>query len=100
MSMINGGRPGVLLIMRGGAGADPLKVVAGETLNRAPTVAGDFVAAVVFDGANTYVLDQNALQALNGSAQTWKNQAVDGIHQGEPKAFDEWERMHSSLVPR
>lgn len=96
-AVVNGGKPGVLLLMRE---ANGLKVVAGETLSRPPTIADDVLGAVVSDGENTFVLSREALRALRGSAEAWKGEAVRQIKAGDGRAFHEWEQTRDRLVPR
>ncbi|MBI3553228.1 MAG: hypothetical protein HY077_12100 [Elusimicrobia bacterium] len=89
------GQPGVVILML----SPTLKVVRGDALNRSPKVSEDFLAAVITDGERTVVLDKAALEALAGSAKTWKDNAVRAAHGGSMREFYEWEAVKKLLTP-
>ncbi|OGS41585.1 MAG: hypothetical protein A2506_07385 [Elusimicrobia bacterium RIFOXYD12_FULL_66_9] len=91
---LNARQPGVLLILQNAS--NPLKIVHGDTINRAPSVESDFVAAVISDGTRSVVLGREQIQALRASAYSWQKQAV-----AKPMSpqFREWEKARDYLAP-
>ena len=91
------GQPGVTIIIFNPQ--EPIKIVRGQAISRAPSVSKDFLAAVISDGQRTLVLDQAALRALAASAAAWKSAVVQQAHQGSMREFSEWERLKSFYAP-
>ncbi|MFA6028515.1 MAG: hypothetical protein WC969_01545 [Elusimicrobiota bacterium] len=94
---VSQGQPGVVVLIH--SAKDPVRVVHGDTLTRAPTPAEDFVAVVISDGERTVVLDREAVRALAASAEEWKTSSVAAAHKGNARPFFEWEKMRDRLEP-
>ncbi|MDE2293200.1 MAG: HD domain-containing protein, partial [Elusimicrobia bacterium] len=90
-------QPGVLLIIDNPA--DPIRVVYGETLSRAPTVAEDIKAAVVSDGRTTVVIDGASLRALGASAERWRDVVNSAARRGDMSELAAYERLQGRLSP-
>lgn len=94
---VSQGQPGVVVLVH--SAKDPIRVVHGDTLTRAPTPAEDFVAVVISDGERTVVLDREAVRRLAASAEEWKTSSVAAAHKGNARPFFEWEKMRDRLEP-
>jgi hypothetical protein len=82
------GEPGVLVIMHSPDGS--LRVVAGETLNRQPTVAGDFLAVVIGNGSESVIIEKPFLDALASSGVNWRRDVERDARRGGETKLTEW----------